>query len=331
MRTRRIAFALAVPAALAATVEATARALLAPDDVILSAANAIYRDHPTLFWTLRPNLGPGDGLTTNADGFRGPALRDPEPDGAIRVLALGESSTMGANVGDDAPYARQLERLLGPPWEVVNAGVGAWTVWQSHAFLSERVDALDPEVVVLYHQHNDFLPTGVVDRNNYLWQVDTTDRELWARRRRVAPVLSVLLHSRAYLWLRKQVLLGNREKLPVLHEESGGTGVRVPREDRRVALEGIRATCAARGIALVVVRPTYARRFDEDTLLADFAGAHGLPYVDLPALRDTAGIGDAGFFTDGIHPSPTGHGFIARALLPVVRAAGEAAVARSAP
>lgn len=319
---RRVALAALTLLLVAGAVEAGARVGWTYEDTVLSEPNERLRDHPTRLFELRPGWSsPTEGFTVNADGFRGPPLRS-AAEGRTRVLLLGESSTMGAGVRDQEVYARQLDALLEAArpgrYEVVNAGVGAWTIWQSRVLLEEEIERLHPQVVIPYHQANDFLPTGVVDEHNFLYEVKLTDKELWARRKPLAPLLTLLYRSRAYLVLRKNVLLDEARALPTMQQRPTGTGRRVPDTDRREAWETIVALCAEHGVTLLPAVPAYRDLYASDHLIQQVAQAHGLRLVDLGAARRRAGIPEDSFFLDAMHPNARGHRFLAEQLAPVV-------------
>jgi hypothetical protein len=163
-RIRFLLFTVILLLGLAGGAEGVARSTTDIQDVVFDAANAIYVDHPTLFWTLRPSsqqTQDGKHISSNALGFRSPELAIPKPEGLRRVLFLGESSTMGVGVGQDSIYAYRVGAHLAARggWDFLNAGIGAWTVWQSRTLMLDQGVRLQPDVVVLYHRHNDFLPT----------------------------------------------------------------------------------------------------------------------------------------------------------------------------
>jgi lysophospholipase L1-like esterase len=97
----------------------------------------------------------------NNHGFRGADFAQRKPEGVLRVLTLGASSTFGYGSRDGETYPRQLEEILnrraaeGTRYEVLNLGVPHAT--SDHIlslFLAEGL-ALDPDVVVLYAGAND--------------------------------------------------------------------------------------------------------------------------------------------------------------------------------
>ena len=323
---RRFFFSLLVLLAVAAAAEGGARLVWTESDLRLNAKLFYLRDHPTRFWQVAPHLhlklAANLHLDTNSLGLRDEEVVLPRPAGVTRILCLGESTTWGHGVEVQQAYPAQLEvglnRALqerGDPRrvDVINAGVPAWTVWQSAVYLGEDGLALQPDVVVIYHLINDFLPMGIVDGNSFLVRVRYTDRQLYERRRPWAPLLALGYHSHLYRRLRKALL-----RLPAAERGSWGAepaaGVRVPPQDRQVALDTMAQLCRRAGVQLVVVRPLCEPpcRLYEDPLLQAFAAERHLPLVDIPSRWEQAGepLGGA-FFVDNGHPGPEGHTLIA--------------------
>ncbi len=309
--------------------EGLARVALGPQDLVLNQDLAFLQDDAQLLWSLRPNLNAqmaeGWTLRTNSLGLRDDEVVSPKPASMVRVLSLGESTAWGYGVNAEQTYAELLQGWLAGPrgprrqgggYDVVNAGVGAYSVWQSSEYLVERGLALEPDIVLIYHLANDYLPSGILDSRNFLYQVTDTDRGLIEKRRIVAPLLSLLYKSHFYLGMRTKLMRppSAQDAGPVRPAE--GSGVRVPDEDRVFALNRILQTCQSVGARLVVIVPTYGgNRYGDDTVLRSFATRNGLSYVDLPMLRSRAGIADNNFFLpDGVHPQARGHQFIAEAL-----------------
>ncbi|MBM4389751.1 MAG: hypothetical protein FJ090_01405 [Deltaproteobacteria bacterium] len=329
-RARLLAFSLLVLALVVAAGEGVCRALWTEQQVApLDPANVIFRDHPTLFWVQRPFLDekmrPHGRLRTNSLGLRNEEVALPRPPGVYRILSLGESSTWGASVDLQDTYSKRFQQLLnqdrhvrgGPTYEVINAGVGAYSSWQSSVYLRESGLALDPQMVLVYHLKNDRLPRGVVDRHNYLYSVSSTDRRLYERRRLMAPALNVLYESRLYFALRRWGMLTFfRQSAQVPPGQSiPGLGARVPDEDRLAALSSMAEVCKARGVRMVVIKPVYGTA-EPDELLAAFAADHQLPFIDLAAVKDSGawGTNNTALFNDLVHPSADGHRLIARAI-----------------
>ena len=102
----------------------------------------------------------------NALGFRGPDYAIPAPEGTFRILALGDSFTLGVGVHEEDTFAAQLESRLnaaagvrGQPlrYEVINAGVGGYSTEQERLSYESFSSAYEPQVVLLTMVYNDDL------------------------------------------------------------------------------------------------------------------------------------------------------------------------------
>lgn len=136
------------------------------------------REWEKLFRTLRmpdPNrklpfrLKPNSAMTfmrsrisVNSLGFRDREFPREKGD-AFRIVALGESTTMGVTLEPgDRPWPAALEAILReqlPPGrrvEVINAGVAAYTLRDGLERLRRDVLPLKPDLLVSYHGYNGF-------------------------------------------------------------------------------------------------------------------------------------------------------------------------------
>ena len=83
-----------------------------------------------------------------------------------RVLAIGDSTTFGWGIDGDATWPAQLETILnggseaggGGAWQVINAGVNAYSSYQGLRYLEERGFDLEPDIVVASFWFNDGMP-----------------------------------------------------------------------------------------------------------------------------------------------------------------------------
>lgn len=105
----------------------------------------------------------------NRLGFRGPEFEvDPEP-GTIRVMAVGGSTTFDRGVtADSLAWPAQLESRLnalgtGAEYEVINAGTSGYTVLDNLIRLQTELHEYRPDVIILYHAHNDLF--GALNRD----------------------------------------------------------------------------------------------------------------------------------------------------------------------
>jgi lysophospholipase L1-like esterase len=106
--------------------------------------------------------------STNADGFRGPAIVRPKPPGAYRIVCLGGSTTYTSYVDDGETYPELLQARLREARpelgiEVINAGVESYTSAESLNNLAFRCLELEPDAIVVYHGANDFRPRRYPD------------------------------------------------------------------------------------------------------------------------------------------------------------------------
>jgi hypothetical protein len=113
--------------------------------------------HPVIGWVHKPNLSFNSeseqhSFTTGEFGVRmNQAKIQPVPRGAI--LAVGNSFTEGAEVGDTGTWPASLERAIGEP--VVNAGIGGWAADQIILRAEELMSDLSPKIIIVSLLHPD--------------------------------------------------------------------------------------------------------------------------------------------------------------------------------
>lgn len=305
--------------------EGFCRTLWSVGDLQLSPENAHLRDHPTRLWVQAENLDitlPEHGrLETNELGFRDGPVSVPKPQNQYRILSLGESSTWGHGVRAEETYSAVLQQVLvraGERVRVINAGIPAYTVQQSAVFLEEEGAGLQPDVILVYHQTNDFLPAHAVDTHNPLVRLTGNDREMIERRRPLARLLSALFHSRLYLAVRNAML-----KLPTSLPQADSVvngPVRVPAEDRVAALNSMLQSAQSIGAKLVIVQPMYAIDHTQDSLLRDWSAQNQQTYVETGSIR-TSILPQIQrmYLPDGVHPRPRAHRLIAEQIAASLR------------
>lgn len=323
--TRKLALALFTALVLLSIGEGICRAVWSVGDLQLSSENAHLRDHPTRLWVQAPNLDielPEHGrLKTNELGFRDEALSIPKPANQYRILSMGESSTWGHGVRAEETYSAVLQRILkrsGMTIRVINAGIPAYTIQQSAIFLEEEGARLEPDVVLVYHQTNDFLPAHAIDAHNPLVRLTGNDREMIERRRPLAGLLNLLFHSRLYLAVRNAML-----RLPTSLPQAGTVQngpVRVPPKDRMAALDSMLLSTQSIGAKLVIVQPMYAIDHTQDSLLRDWAAQNHQAYVETDSMRISILPHIQGMYlADGVHPRPRAHRLIAEQIAASLR------------
>jgi lysophospholipase L1-like esterase len=100
-------------------------------------------------------------IEINSLGFRSDEIEREKPAGTIRIACLGGSTTFCAEVSSNqATWPQRLGDLLqarhpGLKIEVINAAIPGCSLAGSFENLRQRVLPLDPDIVIVYHAHND--------------------------------------------------------------------------------------------------------------------------------------------------------------------------------
>jgi hypothetical protein len=91
-------------------------------------------------------------VLTDPEGYRVPEEEPPAPDGAVRVLAVGDSFTFGVGVPAEAAFPELLEDRLRASgrgtWDVRNGGVGGYGPGRTSRALVTRQGEWSPDVVI---------------------------------------------------------------------------------------------------------------------------------------------------------------------------------------
>ncbi len=137
----------------------------------MGSTNPVYDPHPILGRAFRPGarfvhrsyLGQEIPWRINASGYRGEEIATPKPSGRFRILCLGASTTFCGENPEGKTYPDILARLLrearpGLDVEPVNAGVPGYTAVETVIDFALRAQALEPDLVIVYHGVNDVNP-----------------------------------------------------------------------------------------------------------------------------------------------------------------------------
>jgi hypothetical protein len=151
--------------------------LASADDV--ARTQNVYVGEPYVNFGLSPDYPSHTSL-----GYRGPEIVQPKPAGTFRIVAMGSSSTYGIGLNWQETYPAQLEKLLRERYgyskvEVINAGVAAYTSWETLVNFEFRVLDLQPDMIISYDWINDVV-ARLVDPKRYnsmnaergVWQSD---------------------------------------------------------------------------------------------------------------------------------------------------------------
>ena len=90
---------------------------------------------------------------TNSHGHRDNETPLKKPAGIFRVLVLGDSFTVGANVQQHEAYPQVLEgklrQIYGQRIQVVNSGVGGWEPFQYAQYFEHYGRLFEPDLVIV--------------------------------------------------------------------------------------------------------------------------------------------------------------------------------------
>jgi hypothetical protein len=292
----------------------------------------------------------------NNQGLREDREYGPKEPDVFRILAIGDSFTMGHSVEAPETFVKELNRLLGEGrsahvarYEVLNAGVPGYNTAQEIGYLERRGVALEPDLVLLIFFvgndiHDNAAHTSTVRvEDGYL--VDTVHPQgiLPYSLRRFVTLHSHLYH---FLWPYQRTLLrrgveeferDETERLAI-YATDGVAGAWWEATARQIArLGALVASGAVPRVAAVIIPdplqvqadpariPAGARnetRYDLD-LPSNRVGAlftaQGIPTLDLlPSFRAASSTTPLYFAVDG-HLTRAGNAIAARAILGFLR------------
>jgi lysophospholipase L1-like esterase len=170
----------------------------------------INRKDPYLFWRLKPQARFGK-LSVNSKGFRGKEFSEEKKSGTFRIMALGDSCTLGVGVADDETYASVLANIVNKnagysrKYEVINAGVAGYSSLQGLRYLKAELIKYKPDVITVQFGFNDYLYTG-----------GPGDKDIHESSRFAIYLDDMLSKSRLYQFLKKRLesLLSKKTTFP---------------------------------------------------------------------------------------------------------------------
>jgi lysophospholipase L1-like esterase len=306
---------------------------------------------PELFWAFRPNVdieAGGARIETNPLGLRGGPIEPKQPR-EFRILSLGESTTFGSGVSNDETYTHLLQERLAAAlpatrFTAINAGVSAYSSFQSLRYLETRGLALQPDLVLVYHELNDYLPSTLRDSSDNEIGAVKTDRELYESRAsflRRAAVRSACVRFLTYRvaeWQLKRLrfrstpnplpeiglpaaglpgrlrLTRDGKEVRLSAREEIALGRRVSEDERRDNLAAFVEQCAQHDVRLVLIHPSYRNSVPHECALTRFARDTGTPMFDAFEALHPPGVRKKVLFSDHMHPTAYGHRRLAEGL-----------------
>lgn len=307
-----------------------------------------------LFWSMRPNLkiyyeATGVSVRTNSFGLRSPEIGT-KKDNEFRILSLGESTTYGEGVSNDETYSAVLENILQNvdktrSYRVINAGVSAYSSFQSLTYLKLRGLKLKPDMVLFYHELNDYLPSSLRDSSNNEFGVSRSDKQVYFSKKNMID-RQLLKYSASYRFIKYRIAmykiknfqkkefhnpltdvgLPNIGILPLLQKKEGGQikpadlseqalPSRVLHHERLEILKELLYICKANNIRLLIIHPSYAASEKHSCILTDFCKTNKVDMLEAyDVLHPPGGLPDV-LYSDAWHPNRIGHKFLAEAIL----------------
>ena len=266
------------------------------------------RDDELLQFELKPDLDmpfKSGSVRTNSVGM----CEDREysvakPDGALRIVGLGDSGMFGWGVPYDGNYLAVLERNLAASTddmetEVLNFAIPAINTCMEEAVLQQKAIDYDPDVVVVGWCVNDTsLPNLLVKELALRW-------------------------DRSYLWM----MLTDREAFDEMLTSDVGTSTLVP---ERVVAPALRRSVGEDAVVASFAR--MARMGDErgfelfvfgpiDDWLVTALDEQGIPYANTLELLDADDYPEE-FRIHAMHPSAEGHRVLGELLERELRRVG---------
>lgn len=131
-----------------------------------------------LHWVRPPDetgLTGGAEFRTNSRGLRDQEIPLEKPPGTYRILALGDSTVFGFGVPFAKSFSEVLETRLnadrsGKRFDVINAGVPGYSIYQSVVYAKRRGVRFDPDLIILETNFNDrrfVMSSDVVDSDAF--------------------------------------------------------------------------------------------------------------------------------------------------------------------
>ncbi len=285
-----------------------------------------HDSHATLGWTHRPNVREAN-FSTNSRGLRGRREYSlDKPPGITRVVVLGDSFSAGYGVGDEEPYAAQLEKLI-PESEFLNLAVSGYGVDQAVLRWEHLGYRFDPDIVIL----GIFIPD--FHRNAITWWFDAPkprfhiqDGELTLPSEKLPPMedfesneqrlrseLDSLL-QRPRIWVAANYVFDRLSRKFRNAREADGTFI----EKQRILellIARLAEDCASRGIELVILTiPTESAPYpDEDriqSLIANASAKNNAALFKLDRFLETNSVDQSDepvFDVETGHLSAAGH------------------------
>jgi len=292
----------------------------------------IWAYDPVLGADHRPNSY-NSRTSLNAQACRNTEdMFEPKPQGSLRILAVGGSTTFGYNLNDASTWTHQLElRLRRLPGherdQVLNAGRICWSAGHNLVYLKRILSKINPDYVILYEGVNEQMNVwGLLQEGVKLDDLDKLgsygvltkryDQNRWLKRN------SVIVRYYDYVIKRYIQELRNKQAskartAPVSAVPQGW----IIKNFHHLMSEMI-DVCRANNARIIVIR--YASTVNQDlSVFADIAAeearAKNVPVFDAKERFSRFGEHMPDYFIEtGVHVTPEGAMIMADELLDIL-------------
>jgi lysophospholipase L1-like esterase len=266
-------------------------------------ADSDFTFDPELIWS--PVAGRG---VFNVQGFRGRAVTGPKAPGLLRILAVGDSNTLGHKGEQGANWPQLLESLDGR-LAVLNAGVYGYSSFQGVRRLEQFLPHA-PDLALISFGGNDAHPVRV------------PDAEFASRLARRRGLLKAMTVSRV-----GQLLVDAAEKIETRRDAGRAIVRRVSLDEYRGNLALMIRRCRERNtVPVLLTRPFYGHTHDPaswksfgpdyNQATREVGASLGVPVVDVyKQFKRTARV-----FDDESHFTREGHWEAAQFVYSEIRA-----------
>lgn len=282
----------------------------------------IYEPDDELLWLPRPNqqgktVAGHKEITIGAEGFRYKVNLEKSIPGRKRIVAFGDSVTMGWGVDDDSHFSAVLERRLAEipsmgSYQVISAGVNAYPMSLcTRRFAQMLAQGYQIDIAIISFSFNTgFEPLGRLEGEN---------REKMLRRVRMKSIVrrfavyNLLIED----WLRDIVYYRVRERLVIgSWETTQGTAENVM-FDYRSDLGNLKNLAEENDIRLIfLLLGSNGQKMELNEYQIEFlqfARRNSIQVVDM--VNQWESIDHNILYMDHVHPNENGHKLIAESLL----------------